>query len=865
MSAHRKSFLRLGVISWLLLGAVAVVTVLLVGNRMIQQRAAESAASIVRLHSEADPIARASLNLGVAVEDFETAINAIVQSPTGSDDASARNSLDELHDAQAMLQAAREELHGVSISPTLGSMLDSLAADAATLVRLDAERRRALRTYSRSIASLADRVREAGGNGIWIGEQNVARRSLTELAIAVNAVRAAAVEAGPGSLDRPSNDLARAERALATMVHDRAAEFRRSPGIAWYELLREDLARARNARQSAQTHRSSIDDSRSELHALRSAIDQHLHSELAEPARRKLAEGPVRAEQIVRESNDSVAKVSLSAVAIVLLVLALTAWGIAAPIRRLREGTRRLAEGALSARVPTGGPRELHELATSFNSMADELAKTQAELESDRLLLEERVVERTAQLRHLAMHDPLTGLPNRRQLFEELDAAIDVATGLNLHVALLVIDLDDFKTSNDSLGHAFGDRLLQSVASHLQRDFGGEALIARLGGDEFTISKPRVQSAADVQELAERVLACFARPINIDDREVLISASVGSAIAPEQGADTASLLRSADAALFRAKALGRNRHHAYNPSLLAANDVKFRTEQALRRAITDDSLLLHFQPEVSLSSRRVTVAEALLRWRRPDGSIATAGEFIGLAGETDLISQLNSWALDAALAALAQQRAQQWPDMRVAVNVSSRQFVLADFIPRVESALRRFNLPAECLEIELTEDVLQTGKGTIDALHTLRSMGITIALDDFGAGFSSLASIERLPLSRIKFDRSLIAAIDSNERSAAIVTSMIRLCRDLGLAVTAEGIERPAQLAFLAGLGGVEVQGFLIARPQPVEDLVLLVPELGQRAQLLASASAAAALSGATTGELNVTPIRGPGDRGARR
>lgn len=865
MSARAKFSFRLGVISWLLLGAVAVVCVLLIGNRQIQRRAADSAVSIVSLHAEVDPLARASLGLSVAVEDFQTAIDAIVQAPASADPTRASTIDGATQAAQAALQGVRTQLDNVTLSAPLTALLDTYSADGAALVHTDTQRRRALRSYSRAIARLAERVRDAGGNGIWIGEQNVARRSLTELAIAVNAVRAAAVATAPGSLDRESVGLTKAERALALMLRTHASEFRRSPGVAWFELLREDLALARGARKSAQLARADIDEAQRIFQSTRAHIDALVHAELAEPAHRKLAEAPQRAEQIVRESNDAVTTVTLSVLAIVLLVLGATAWGIAAPIRRLREGTRRLKQGALTARVATGGPLELHELATSFNSMAEQLARTQAELESDRLLLEERVVERTSQLRHLAMHDPLTGLPNRRQLFEELNAAIDVATGLGLHVALLVIDLDDFKTSNDSLGHAFGDRLLQTVAQCLQREFGDDALIARLGGDEFTVSRARVNSAADVQRLAERVLECFARPMQIDDREVLISASIGSAMAPEHGADTAALLRAADAALFRAKALGRSRHEPYSATLLEANEFKFRTEQALRRAIGDESLLLHYQPQLSLTTRRVTVAEALLRWRRPDGSIAPAAEFIALASQSDLISQLNSWVLEAALAAAARQRLQGWPDLRVAINVSSRQFAMTDFIPRVEQALRRCDLPADCLEIELTEDVLQTGRATTDTLKALRAMGITIALDDFGAGYSSLASIERLPLNRIKFDRSLIAAIDTNERSATIVISMIRMCRDLGLAVTAEGVERPAQLAFLAGLGGVDVQGYLIARPQRLEELAPLVADLSERTQKFIFDGSGALAPLAPSLEANVTSIRSPNERGLRR
>jgi EAL domain-containing protein (putative c-di-GMP-specific phosphodiesterase class I) len=291
----------------------------------------------------------------------------------------------------------------------------------------------------------------------------------------------------------------------------------------------------------------------------------------------------------------------------------------------------------------------------------------------------------------------------------------------------------------------------------------------------------------------------------------------------------------------------------------------FRTEQALRRAIDNEALLLHFQPEVSLGRGRITVAEALLRWRRPDGSIATAGEFIGYAAETDLLTHLNLWAVDAAVAALAAQRARGWSELRIAVNVSARQFLLSDFVARIENALHRHDLAPDSFEIELTEEVLQTGRGTIEALRSLRALGLTIALDDFGAGFSSLASLERLPLSRVKFDRSLIAEIDANERSAAIVTSMVRLCHDLGLAVTAEGVERPSQLAMLHALGGADVQGYLVSRPTPLEELASIRADLPARLAPLLDRTTLPALLVPAHGDDTVTRLRGLGARPPRR
>ncbi len=861
MSALPDSRRGLSLTAWLAAGALAVFAVLSGGNRLIQQRTDQSAAEIVRIHAAADPIVRASVELGLAVQELATVVSLAEQAVSAAPDSEAQARRERLAAAQSALIAAREALDAQSLSAPLVALLDQLPADAATLLRLAAERRSALRVYARALGRMRDRVGAAGGDGIWVGEQNVARRSLTELAAAVNALQAAAMTGGASSPELSAPAINRAETAILDLLRRHEAEFRRSPGAAWLELLRDDLAAAQRARRTALANRREALQLQGTFLSRINEASMRIRAELTEPARRQLAAAAERARRVAAQTRRSVTHVSLGVLGIVLTVFALTGWLVVAPIRRLREGTRRLAEGERGARVAPAGPAELVELASSFNYMADELERAESQLRADHARLEERVVERTAQLRHLAMHDPLTGLPNRRHLFDELDAAIDVALGTGSQVALLVIDLDDFKTSNDSLGHAFGDRVLRSVADRLRGEFGAEALISRLGGDEFTLSKPQVHTTAEVEALAERVICCFQRPIEVGERELLINASVGWALAPDHGRDTEALLRSADAALFRAKALGRNRQHGFSPSLLEASDRKFRTEQALRRAIGDESLLLHYQPEVSLVRARISVAEALLRWRRADGSIATAGEFLGYAAATDLLTTLNLWALDTAVAALARERRNGWAELRIAVNVSARQFLLADFVARIEQALRLHDLPPESLEIELTEEVLQTGRGTIEALRVLRGLGLTIALDDFGAGFSSLASLERLPLARVKIDRSLIAGIDTNDRSAAIVTSMVRLCHDLGLAITAEGVERPTQLAMLHGLGGVDAQGFLIGHPQPLEELAATASALPSRlAPMLARAPASTA-RGAPHGDETVARLRGRGDR----
>ena len=428
--------------------------------------------------------------------------------------------------------------------------------------------------------------------------------------------------------------------------------------------------------------------------------------------------------------------------------------------------------------------------------------------------LESKVDERTRELNHLAYHDPLTDLPNRRQLFVHLEASIGRARANNSRLALLSIDLDNFKTINDSLGHAFGDRVLQAVSERLRLNgLLGKSFSARLGGDEFTVVCEDVQTVADVENLCGQVLDEFHRSLAVHGRELRISVSVGASIYPDHAADAHALLRAADTALFRAKELGRNGWSLFVPQLLEAASSRFKVEQSLRRAVERGEFELLYQPEVCFETLETHTVEALLRWRQPDGNVIAPAEFFDVALQTGLITDISDWALRSAIEAAAVWQSGPWPRARVAVNISSQQFLDGHFVERLESLLSQHSLPAECLEIELTENVLQTGPTTIAALHRLRELGVSIALDDFGTGYSSLTSLERLPLTRVKIDRGLIGSLDTSARSPAIVRSIVGLCHSLGLQVTAEGVERASQLGPLLMDRGVQIQGFLVARP----------------------------------------------------
>ncbi len=380
--------------------------------------------------------------------------------------------------------------------------------------------------------------------------------------------------------------------------------------------------------------------------------------------------------------------------------------------------------------------------------------------------------------------------------------------------------------------------MLQGIADRLHATVGNNGMLARLGGDEFTMLLEDVQSIEEVEAKSAEIVAALQQPLSVDGRVLATSASVGASLYPDHADSAEGLLRAADVALFRAKELGRNRFALYRPALYDAAAQRFRLEQSLRQAVEAGDLLLMFQPQVALHTFEVTGLEALLRWRKADGRIATATEFIHIAEKTGLIHELTDWVLRSATSTAAAWRAQGWHRACVAINVSPPQFFDSDFVEHISKALEVTGLPASALELELTETVFQTGTNTIESLRRLRDMGVAIALDDFGIGYSSLTSLEQLPITRVKLDRLLVAGVDSNPRSAAIVRSIIALCHGLGLQVVAEGVERPAQLDFLSRCGPVGVQGYLLGYPVEADKAAEESHSASARAKSLIEAAA---------------------------
>jgi diguanylate cyclase (GGDEF)-like protein len=516
-----------------------------------------------------------------------------------------------------------------------------------------------------------------------------------------------------------------------------------------------------------------------------------------------------------------------------LLISFATVRSVVKPVQDMIAASRKIAAGEPNTRVRRGGIKELDSLAVAFNDMADRLARAQALATNAHQQLEQKVAERTRQLQELAELDPLTGLPNRRHLFTLLNTCLEKADREQCRVGVLFLDVDNFKNINDSVGHSFGDRVLRGIAQRLESATHSLGFAARLGGDEFTVVCDRAATIGDIQALGESIIRAFQTPIDVDGRELIVGMSVGASVYPDHERSAEALLIAADTALFNAKALGRGRLSIFTPELLAGASTRFRIEQDLRRAIEREEFELFFQPELGVDNLQTHLVEALIRWRKADGTYIPPGEFLSVAEESGLIIEISDWVLRTAIKAAAMWHRGTWPQARVAINVSPRQLLDYRFVDRVQQLLKEHDVPPRCIEIELTESVLQTGPATIEQLHRLRALGLAIALDDFGTGYSSLSSLEQLPLTRVKLDRSLVASIDSNERSRSIVRAIIDLCNGLGLQVTAEGLERPEQFERFIGCRNLSLQGYLLARPVPMEQLLTEMKHAAERAQEL--------------------------------
>lgn len=424
------------------------------------------------------------------------------------------------------------------------------------------------------------------------------------------------------------------------------------------------------------------------------------------------------------------------------------------------------------------------------------------------------------QIRFLAYHDALTRLPNRTLLIDRLDMAISHAKRHQNRLALLFLDLDNFKHVNDSLGHALGDLMLVEFVERINRLVRDTDTLSRLGGDEFVILVENIINETEAVYLAERVMQSLSLPFHLEGREVYATASIGITIYPEDGVTSNDLLKNADAAMYWAKDLGKNRYHLYTDEMNKRVTKRLQMEADIRRGLERDEFMVHFQPRINLEDGKMVGMEALARWQKPNGTFSAPYEFIPLAEEIGLIIPLGLIVLKKALLA-TQELHEQGHRIKVSVNLSPRQFQHPDLLERVEEILQETGFSPEYLEFEITETVImQHLETSLGNLHRLSRRGIKLAIDDFGTGYSSLYYLKRLPIDILKIDRSFIKDVIDDPSDAKLVETIILLARNFDLKIIAEGVETEAQLNFLKNQGCHEVQGFYYSKPLPFAELI---------------------------------------------
>jgi diguanylate cyclase (GGDEF)-like protein/PAS domain S-box-containing protein len=440
-----------------------------------------------------------------------------------------------------------------------------------------------------------------------------------------------------------------------------------------------------------------------------------------------------------------------------------------------------------------------------------------------------------AELAHRALHDPLTGLPNRALFLDRVGVALGRLSRTGGAVVVAFCDLDHFKVHNDSLGHAAGDLLLRAAAQRLVDVFGPQDTVARVGGDEFAVACELDGSGGAVraaEQVAERIAAALAAPVNAGGRAFQLGATTGVVVARDPGADAAGLLRDAGVAMVRAKERDRGGFEIFEPAMRARAVRRLEEELALRRAVERGELVLHYQPAVAVATGEVLGVEALLRWANPGVGLIGPAEVVPLAEETGLILPIGRWVLEEACRTVAAWRGADGRPLDVAVNVSARQLVRAELVGQVAAALESSGLSPERLCLEITESTLMhDAEGVLGGLRTLRAMGVRIAIDDFGTGYSSLAYLRRFPVSAVKIDRGFVAELGREVEDEAIVRAVLMLARSLEIEAIAEGVEVEAQRGRLEALGCRVAQGYLWCPPLPADDLLAWLASRGPSAR----------------------------------
>jgi diguanylate cyclase (GGDEF)-like protein len=540
---------------------------------------------------------------------------------------------------------------------------------------------------------------------------------------------------------------------------------------------------------------------------------------------------------------------------------------IARPFASLESQAEKVAAGTIDSDYRFRATGEAKYLATVLNAIIGELKGHRGRLDVSHQLLSMKVEERNAQLserdqklniavnevtrtkedlHRMAYFDSLTGLPNRRLFTEQLNLLLRLALRSDGMLALLFLDLDNFKRINDSLGHSAGDLLLREVGNRLSEcmresdvlahyvDSESHVEVSRLGGDEFTVILNQIESPESAGIVAQRLLDSMSSPMIIDGHELVITPSIGIAIGPQNAESVEDLLKAADTAMYHAKNSGKNNYLFYSEDMSTSNVDRLRLETDLRRAVERGELLLHYQPQIDVNTGKVIGVEALIRWQHPELGLVPPLNFIPLAEEMGLIVSISEWALEEACRCANALHARGLKLPQVAVNVSALTFS-SGLVERVKGVLNRTDIDPQILELELTEGVMMdSGSATIEALKEMKKLGVRLSIDDFGTGYSSLSYLSHFPLDSLKIDRSFVVDFDKNVQNASLVVAIIAMARSLSLKIVAEGVETAEQLHFLRSNGVSVIQGYLLSRPVPAHELAEMLepgyfPPLAQK------------------------------------